>query len=164
MGRERRKKKALLANKSQSSDSDSKARELARQRLADKRLRDLYRHKGADFHLDRIANQFPFVRHFFGHTGDLEEECGEARCRCGFYKIEWKYKDHCYMVEGECQECDAADSTKMKKKRHNRKKTQKLKLKRNRKRKLKRKKQLNRKRKKTLRKRLKKKLKKKKKP
>jgi len=112
--KEKEKKEKLDKAKSAVDQEESKARQLARQRLADKRTRELYRHKGTDFHLNRIANQFPFVRHFFGHTGDLAETCGEARCRCGFYKIEWKYKDHCYMVEGECQECDAADSTKVK--------------------------------------------------
>merc|ERR1712117_607342 len=71
---------------------DSKANRLARERLMNKRLRDMYRDKDADFHLKRLSNQFPFINHFFGGTGDLHSTCGETRCRCGFYKLKWTYK------------------------------------------------------------------------
>jgi len=103
-----------LALATKSIAKDSKANRLARERLMNKRLRDLYRDKDADFHLKRLSNQFPFINHFFGGTGDLLSTCGETRCRCGFYKLKWTYKDHCYLVEGECQTCDEPDEKKVK--------------------------------------------------
>merc|ERR1711879_1006514 len=96
------------------SKEDQKASQLARQRLEDKRLRDRYRDKGTDFHLNRLQTQLPFIGHFIGPTGSLHSTCGEARCRCCFYKLKWTYKDHCYLVEGECQACDAPDEKKIK--------------------------------------------------
>jgi len=118
---EKKKEREAERKRDEALEEERRKKEKLNQALIDKVKAE--KEKDKKDNLDKAKNaidqeesrdHFPFVQHFFGHTGDLEEECGEARCRCGFYKIEWKYKDHCYMVEGECQECDAADSTKVK--------------------------------------------------
>merc|ERR1711879_69010 len=107
---EKDKQKAVIDSKAKVTEAKAKATEAKAKRIKSALDMKKFVPKSKE---DQKA-QLPFIGHFIGPTGSLHSTCGEARCRCGFYKLKWTYKDHCYLVEGECQACDAPDEKKIK--------------------------------------------------